>query len=135
VSDTTNIFEQSPDLDTFGGRLSRARDASGLSLKDLAWRLSVKMATLQAWENDRSQPSSHRLSILTGLLGVSISWLLHGVGTGPAEADEPSAGMDAPSPEIFAEQLSQLKLLHVETGQFITRIQGYLDGMQAGLRR
>lgn len=128
MSDTANIFEQSPDLDTFGGRLSRARDASGLSVKDLAWRLSVKMATVKAWESDRSQPSSHRLSNLTGLLGVSISWLLHGAGAGPREVDEPSA-------EIFAEQLSQLRLLHIETGQLISRIQEDLEGMQAASRR
>lgn len=125
VSDTTNIFEQSPDLDTFGGRLSRARDASGLSVKELAWQLGVEMATINAWESDRSQPSSHRFSYLTGLLGVTLSWLLHGVGSGPVEFDEPST-------EIFAEQLSRLKLMHSEAGQLINAIQGELRSISVG---
>lgn len=121
MPDTTNIFEENPDFDTFGGRLSRARDASGLSVKDLAWRLGVKIATINAWETDRSQPGSHRLANLSGLLNVSLSWLLHGVGTGPADPDQD------PSAEAFGEQLARLKLLHAETGQLIGRIQNDLD--------
>ena len=128
MSDTTNIFEQFPDFDTFGGRLSRARDASGMSVRDLAWRLGVRMATVNAWERDRSQPGSHRLSHLSGLLGVSLSWLLHGVGTGPALDDE------EPSNDAFAEQLAKLKDLHAETGQLISRIQGGLCQIAAANR-
>ncbi|OQM75814.1 helix-turn-helix domain-containing protein [Manganibacter manganicus] len=121
MSDTTNIFEESPDFDTFGGRLSRAIDASELNTKDLAGRLGVKKSTVLAWETDRSQPGSHRLTKLAGMLGVSLSWLLHGVGIGPSEAsEEETAG-------AVGEQLARLKLLHLETGQLIGRIQGDLD--------
>ncbi|MBZ9671102.1 helix-turn-helix domain-containing protein [Mesorhizobium sp. B2-1-8] len=122
MSDTTNIFEQSPDFDTFGGRLSRARDASGLSVKELAWQLSVNMSTINAWESDRSQPSSHRLFNITGLLGVSLSWLLHGIGIGPAEDDFESP-MDA-----FSEQLTKLRALHSDTGRLIRQMQQQMEG-------
>lgn len=117
MSDTTNIFEETPDMDTTGGRLSRARDASGLSARDLAWRLGVKIATIKGWEADRSQPGSHRLTALSGLLDVSLSWILHGVGTGPREADESEVLQSANI------QLERLRSLHLETGSLIERLE------------
>jgi len=121
VSDTTTIFEQEQDLDTFGGRLSRARAASGLSEKELAWRLGVKQATIQAWECDRSQPNAQRMNRLSGLLGVSLSWFLHGMGNGPADLEDESAL------DLVGQQLTKLKLLHAETGQLIGHIESRLD--------
>jgi transcriptional regulator with XRE-family HTH domain len=126
VSDTTNIYEETPDLDTIGGRLSRAREASGLSVKHLALRLGVKMATIQAWESDRSQPGSHRLTTLSGLLGVSLSWILHGVGIAPSE--EMGASQRA---DLLNAQLDRLVLLHAETGQLISRLQTDMERMGA----
>jgi transcriptional regulator with XRE-family HTH domain len=111
-----NIYEQTPDMDTMGGRLSRALDAAGLTARDIAWRLGVKVATVNAWERDRSQPATHRLTMLSGLLNVSISWLLHGVGTSPAE---PAERLNA---EKVAGQLERLTSLHEETGELIGRI-------------
>jgi transcriptional regulator with XRE-family HTH domain len=111
-----NIYEQTPDMDTMGGRLSRAFDAAGLTARDIAWRLGVKVATVNAWERDRSQPATHRLTMLSGLLNVSISWLLHGVGTSPAE---PAERLNA---EKVAGQLERLTSLHEETGELIGRI-------------
>lgn len=121
MSDAATIFEQDQDLDTFGGRLSRAREASGLSTRELAWRLGVRQATIDAWERDRSQPSAQRMNRLSGLLGVSLSWMLHGVGTAPAYPDE------EPAASIVGEQLAKLKLLHAETGRLIGRIESRLD--------
>ena len=111
-----NIYEQTPDMDTMGGRLTRARDATGLTARDLAWRLGVKVATVNAWERDRSQPATHRLNMLSGLLSVSISWLLHGVGTSPVEPMEHVAAGKV------ADQLEKLTSLHEETGELIGRI-------------
>ncbi|TIP07587.1 helix-turn-helix domain-containing protein [Mesorhizobium sp.] len=126
MTDTTNIYEEMPDLDTSGGRLSRAREASGLSVKQLAWRLGVKMATINAWESDRSQPGSHRLANLSGILDVSISWILHGVGTAPSE---PESGEMA---ESLNSKLCRLKLLHAETGHLISRVQDEMERLDAG---
>jgi transcriptional regulator with XRE-family HTH domain len=123
--DSSNIFEEEPDMDTVGGRISRAREASGLSVKEVAWRLGVKMATVNAWESDRSQPSSHRLSTLAGLLRVSLSWIVHGVGIGPSDdlGGETSKEMTA--------QLDRLRLLHVETGLLIEKLKGEFDRIAA----
>lgn len=125
MSDTTNIFEEQPDRDTVGGRISRAREASGLSTKDVAWRLGVETASVKGWESDRAQPGSHRLATLAGLLQVSLSWILHGVGIGPSEDD------DAPdrAGEEVAAQLARLRLLHVETGVLIEQLRGEVDRM------
>ena len=128
--DTTTIFEQVPDIDTFGGRLSRARDASGLSVKDLAWRLGIKNATVSAWEADRSLPSSHRLTQLSGLLNVSLSWMLHGIGSGPAHEQEDEANCD-PAAERLGAQLARLKALHAETSRLIGQIQHDLARAEA----
>ena len=121
MSDTTNIFELEQDLDTFGGRLSRARAASGLTTKELAWRIGVGSPTVRAWECDRSQPSALRMNRLSGLLNVSLSWLLHGMGTAPTDSEDETAA------EVVGEQLAKLKLLHAETGQLIGRIEDRLD--------
>lgn len=123
MPNTTNIYEQTPDLDTTGGRLSRAREASGLSVRQLAWRLGVKISTINAWESDRSEPGSHRLPNLAGLLNVSLSWILHGVGSGPTlfRDDENVESVES------ADSLQRLRTLHVETGHLISRLQSDLE--------
>ena len=122
---TTNIFEETPDMDTVGGRLSRARDAGNLSARDLAWRLGVKIATVKAWETDRSQPGAHRLTALSGLLNVSLSWILHGVGTGPTETERPVM-LDTANAQV-----EKLKDLHAETGTLIARLEREMRMMRA----
>ena len=78
----------SEDMATFGDRLSAAREAASLSRKELAQRVGIKTSTLRAWEEDLSEPRANRLSMLAGLLGVSISWLLTGEGEGVSAPDE-----------------------------------------------
>ena len=121
MTEAMNIFEQEPDGDTIGGRLSRARDASGLSVREFAWQLGVKIATVKAWESDRSLPSSHRLANVSGILGVSLSWLLHGIGIAPREPDD-----DAPTADLAA-QFEQLRAMHAQTGAMIARLQSELS--------
>lgn len=124
MSDTANIFDHEPDFDTFGGRLQRAREAADLSVKDLAWRLGVMIKTVQGWECDRAQPSSHRLTTLSGMMNVSLSWLLHGVGNGPSD------GRYSVMPTDVDKQLTELRHLHAQTGQLIGRIQSDLDRLK-----
>ncbi|MFZ2102299.1 MAG: helix-turn-helix transcriptional regulator, partial [Oricola sp.] len=81
----TNLFTNAPDTDTLGGRLSRARDASGMTAAQFARRLGVKTSTVHAWESDRSEPRANRLSMVAGLLNVGLPWLLHGVGDAPPD--------------------------------------------------
>jgi transcriptional regulator with XRE-family HTH domain len=124
VPDTANILDETPDMDTMGGRLSRAREATDLSAKDLAWRLGVRISTVNAWESDRSQPNAHRLAVLAGVLNVSLSWLLHGVGTSPSEAETGTLVSAATA------QLDRIKRLHLETGNLIERLETDLQRLR-----
>lgn len=117
MSDTAHIYSEKPDMDTMGGRLSRARDATGLSVAQLARRLGVKTSTIQAWESDRSQPRANRLAMLAGVLNVSLSWLLHGVGTAPADDSR------ADIVRAVTMNLDRLRRMHEETHQVIAQIQ------------
>ena len=76
-----------PETATFGDRLSAAIEKSGMTQKLVAKRLGIKVATLKSWEQDISEPRANRLSMLAGLLGVSIMWLLHGEGDGVEHSD------------------------------------------------
>ncbi len=76
-------------LDTMGGRISAAREAAALTVAQAARRLGVKTATLNNWENDRSEPRANRLTMLAGLLNVSPMWLITGRGEGVSEPDMP----------------------------------------------
>ncbi|MEM7320225.1 MAG: helix-turn-helix domain-containing protein [Pseudomonadota bacterium] len=79
-----------PDTATFGDRVSGAREATGMSQSELARRLGVKKSTVDDWEQDLNEPRANRLSMMAGLLNVSITWLLTGEGE----------GMDAPFEEM-----------------------------------
>ena len=76
-----------PDAATFGDRVVGAREKSGMTQVELSRRLGIKLTTLRGWEEDLSEPRANKLQMLTGMLNVSLSWLLSGEGIGP---DEPS---------------------------------------------
>ncbi|ROT96342.1 helix-turn-helix domain-containing protein [Histidinibacterium lentulum] len=67
---------------TFGDRLAAAREAAGMTQKELAKRVGVKVTTLARWEDDQAEPRANRLQMLSGMLGVSLRWLLTGTGEG-----------------------------------------------------
>jgi transcriptional regulator with XRE-family HTH domain len=71
-----------PDTSTFGDRLVAAREHAGMTQNQLAKRLGVKLSTLRGWENDAAEPRANRLSMLSGLLNVSLPWMLTGEGDG-----------------------------------------------------
>ncbi|WGW05441.1 helix-turn-helix domain-containing protein [Tropicibacter oceani] len=97
----TNSNEQSdwygPDAATFGDRLAAARDAAGMTQEVLAKRMGVKLATLQNWEEDLSEPRANKLSMISGILNVSMVWLITGEGEGVSAPD-----VDALSPDVTA---------------------------------
>lgn len=102
---------------TFGDRLTAAREAQALTQTQLARRLGVKLKTIQAWENDTSEPRANKLQMLAGLLNVSMRWLLTGEGEGvaePASAEEIAA--DA------REILSDLQQMRTQITQIATRM-------------
>ncbi len=86
MTETTETQDwYSGDYATLGDRLTAAREAQGLSTAELARRLGVKLKTVEAWENDTSEPRANKLQMVAGLLSVSIRWLLTGEGEGISE--------------------------------------------------
>lgn len=84
----TNDDWYGQDSATFGDRVHAAREAAGLTQKEFARRLGVKISTVQGWEDDRSEPRANRLSMMAGLLNVSMMWLINGEGEGLTEPSD-----------------------------------------------
>lgn len=91
-----------PDTATFGDRVAAAREISGMNQTELARRLGVRVATLRAWEDDLSEPRANRLSMMAGLLNVSMTWLMNGQGVGIDGPDEQNS-IPASSGELLRE--------------------------------
>ena len=111
---TAEDFDWGDEASTFGDRLARAREHTGMDQSQLARRLGVKQATIRNWEADRSEPRANRLSMLSGLLGVSIIWLMTGEGEGTPEpssgAEEQAADLQAVITELRELRVAQSKL-------------------------
>jgi transcriptional regulator with XRE-family HTH domain len=101
------------DGDTLGGRIWRARDALGLSLDALASRMGLPEETVSDWERDHAEPRTNALFMLAGVLSVSPSWLIAGIG----EAPEDTTNEDSLHP--LQKQLQQVRRLHEQTGEAI----------------
>ncbi|MBS9719672.1 helix-turn-helix domain-containing protein [Tianweitania sp. BSSL-BM11] len=86
LTDTNNAREAMDD--TLGGRISLARDNAGLSIEDAADQLGVLVESWTAWECDSSVPRANKMTTMAGILGVSPSWLLSGLGQGPIDHAE-----------------------------------------------
>ena len=113
---------------TFGDRLSAAREALGLDQADLARKIGVKLKTLQSWEDDLSEPRANRLSMLAGVLNVSLMWLLTGEGEGVAEP-----GADAMPAELGA-LLTELRQLTGTLARPAEKLGGVEKRLQRALR-
>lgn len=83
------------DVATFGDRLAAAREAAGMTQEALSKRIGVKLTTLRKWEQDLSEPRANKLQMTSGILGVSIPWLLIGDGDGIDAPDVESTDADA----------------------------------------
>ena len=106
-----------PDKASFGDRLVAAREKSNLSQQDLAKRLGVKNSTIKSWENDNSEPRANRLSMLAGLLNVSITWLISAEGSGvegPEKKYETPDDLQEPLKELMALKVNLLKKTSIE---------------------
>ena len=75
-----SIFYNDKEDTTFGGRVFQAREAAGLTVSQVINRLGVRKATYLAWEADRSEPRANKLVALAGILNVSPTYLLSGLG-------------------------------------------------------
>ncbi len=73
---------------TIGGRLQAARNAKGLTVARLGEKLGVEAAKIETWESDVEAPRANRLSMLAGMLNVSIIWLITGESNGTTNIAE-----------------------------------------------
>ena len=106
-----------PDKAAFGDRLVAAREKSNLSQQDLAKRLGVKNSTIKSWENDNSEPRANRLSMLAGLLNVSITLLISAEGSGVKEPEK-----SYETPDYLQDSLKELMALKVNLLKNVDRI-------------
>jgi transcriptional regulator with XRE-family HTH domain len=115
TTDTTDWY--GPEAATFGDRLAAAREAAGMTQKQLAKRLGVKLSTLNGWENDLSEPRANRLSMMAGILNVSIMWLLMGEGDGIGAPEEEEA-----IPPAVNDLLVEIRDLKAQIGSSADRL-------------
>ena len=80
MEDDSSINWYSNDAATFGDRVAAAREAQHLTQKALARHLGVAKKTVEGWENDVSEPRANKLQMMSGVLNVSMRWLLTGEG-------------------------------------------------------
>lgn len=69
--------------DTLGGRISLARESAMQSIEDAACQLGVTTQIWMDWECDRASPESYHMPLMTGVLRISLPWLVTGQGPGP----------------------------------------------------
>ena len=127
TDDTAQTDWYSPDAATFGDRVAAAREAAGMTQTVLARRLGVRLTTMRSWENDLSEPRANRLSILAGLLNVSMMWLINGEGEGLDGLE--GAGV---LPTDAAELLNEMRGLRVElfeSAKHVARLEKRLRAM------
>lgn len=110
ATDPTDWY--APDVATFGDRVASAREAAGMTQTVLARRLGVRVGTLRAWENDTAEPRANRLSMLAGLLNVSMMWLINGEGEGLDSLEDAT-----PLSATAADLLAEMRVLRVELTQ------------------
>lgn len=101
-------YQYSDDIATFGDRVAAAREYLGMTEEDLARRLGIKVETLRKWENDIAEPRANKLQMLSGVINVSLRWLLTGQG---AELNDPNP---ADFHDDLASLLSEMRTLRSE---------------------
>lgn len=111
----------SEDTATFGDRLAAGREAARLSQKELAKKLGIKLGTLRNWEDDLNEPRANKLQMVSGLLGVSLSWLLTGEGEGVSAPVEPE--FEAENISTILTEMRALRAQMVQSGERLAQLE------------
>lgn len=113
---------------TLAARITKARDAVGLTPTQLANRLGVKKTTVDNWEKGKSEPRANKLLMLAGLLNVPVTWLVTGdapEGCHPCEPVYADARRITEKIDRAMAVQQQLAALLVEINQEVTRLENY----------
>jgi transcriptional regulator with XRE-family HTH domain len=109
---------------TFGDRLAGAREAAHLTQEMMARHLGVKLVTIRNWENDHSEPRANKLQMLSGMLNVSMRWLLTGEGEGVESPVETSSADLQKALAEMARMRAQMLALSQDMGHLEKRMRG-----------
>ncbi|HKE64176.1 MAG TPA: helix-turn-helix domain-containing protein [Micromonosporaceae bacterium] len=97
-------------IENLGARLKRARQESGLALREVARQLGVSASFVSQMENGKSTPSVATLYSMAQLLDVSIDELFSGEHQDGARAHSPAVRDHGPAPDGAAEPISRSAL-------------------------
>ncbi len=128
MEDTENTGWYSEDAATFGDRLAGARETYGFSQKELARHIGVKEMTVHAWEDDFAEPRANKLQMVSGVLNVSMRWLLTGEGVGLGEPEVPGI------PAEVSEQLTELREIRGQASALAERVGRVEKSLRATLK-
>lgn len=112
MNDMTSTTYYGEDVATLGDRIVAAREAMGFSPEDISCRLGVKLNTVKGWEDNGAEPRGNKAQMLSGVLGVSIMWLLTGEGDGV-----PEPGTDDGIPTSLKDVLNDMRKLNSDISQ------------------
>jgi transcriptional regulator with XRE-family HTH domain len=129
MNEITNDTWFDPEVTTFGDRVAGAREQAGMSQSEMAKRLGVKLETLRSWEDDQAEPRANKLSMMAGLLNVSLLWLISGEGEAPRAPDDDSAM----TPEI-GNMFAEFRSLRAQLLQTTERLGQLEKNMRMALR-
>ena len=115
MSETKTSDWYSDEIATFGDRVAAVREGQGLSQKGLAKKLGIGLKTLEHWENDVAEPRANKLQMLSGVLNVSMPWLLTGEGQAPDEVLEED-------PFDLNDVMTEMRVLRMQMSQAADRI-------------
>ncbi len=73
-------------MNTIHQRIKSLREALGLSMEQLAERVSVSWQTVQQWENGKTAPKRARLEAVAKALGTTAEYLAVGQSAAPRDA-------------------------------------------------
>lgn len=124
-ADEFNILSEGHTYDTLGGRISKAREQAGLTLKTAAELAGVRRATLKSWETDASEPRINKLNTLAGIFGVSVTYFMAGEGH---KGEMPTASYS--KEELLASvhaQLADLQASQNQIAEMIDRVNHLLS--------
>ena len=115
---------------TMGERIQTARKSRGLTPSQLARRVSVKVATLNNWESDRSEPRANKLVGLAGVLGVNMIWLLEGSDDGSSLPPN----VDLVETADLQSKIVRLQSMHERMVQLLFEISSEVNRVQRGIK-
>ncbi|MGK4921838.1 XRE family transcriptional regulator [Bordetella hinzii] len=85
-------------MNTIHQRIKSLRETLGLSMEQLAERVSVSWQTVQQWENGKTAPKRARLEAVAEALGTSAEYLAVGQPPAPHDATPGSHAIASPWP-------------------------------------